>query len=87
MLTFGVMTLFAAGYGRIARTGSVREGARYGCCFALLAGLLVDLNQYILCPIPAIMVLAWFLDGLGKFTLCGVIAVKLCPPARDGRQD
>jgi hypothetical protein len=79
-LTAGVVCLFVWGYGRTARSGSLREGLGYGVAFALLAGLLVDLDQYLLYPIPAPVALAWFAGGLVEFGLYGVIASRLVPP-------
>jgi len=80
LLTAGIVTLFVWGYSRFARTGSLREGVGYGLFFALLAGLLVDLNQYVLFPIPAVVAGQWFLGGLVEFSLYGIIASRLYPP-------
>ena len=82
LMTAGVACLFAAGYARFARDGSVREGAFYGACFALLAGLLVDLNQYLLYPIPAWVAATWFASGLVEFTLYGIVVSRIVPPGR-----
>jgi hypothetical protein len=79
-LTAGVVGLFVLGYGRTSRSGSVLEGLSYGAVFALLAGLLVDLNQYLLYPIPGRVALAWFAGGLVEFGLYGVIVSRLLPP-------
>jgi len=80
LLTAGIVIVFVWGYGRFARDGSLREGLRYGLFFALLAGLLVDLNQYVLFPIPAVVAVQWFLGGLVEFSLYGLIVARLCPP-------
>lgn len=80
LLTAGIVTMFVWGYSRVARTGSVREGLGYGLSFALLAGLLVDLNQYVLFPIPAVVAAQWFAGGLAEFSLYGIIAAWLYPP-------
>jgi hypothetical protein len=53
----------------MARRGTWREGLRHGLFFAALAGLLVNLNQYLLYPIPASLALAWF--GFGVLEFCG----------------
>lgn len=82
ILTAGIIMAFVWGYGRAAKTGSVREGLAYGLFFAVLAGLFVDLNQYVLFPIPAGVAARWFLGGLVEFSLYGVIASRLCPPPR-----
>lgn len=80
LLTAGIVAIFVWGYARVARTGSVREGLGYGLSFALLAGLLVDLNQYVLFPIPAAVAAQWFAGGLVEFSLYGIIAARLNPP-------
>ncbi len=81
LLTAGLVTLFVWGYGRFARDGSLREGLCYGLFFALLAGLLVDLNQYVLFPIPAAVAAQWFVGGLLEFLLDGALVTRLAPPA------
>ncbi len=73
--------LFVAGYRRVARNGSVREGIAYGLFFAAVAGLLVDVNQYVLYPIPGRLALTWFAGGVLEFALYGALASRLCPPA------
>lgn len=83
-LTAGVVCLFAWGYSRTARSGSLREGLGYGVAFALLAGLLVDLNQYLLYPIPGRVALAWFAGGVVEFSLYGIAVSRLLPPRGQG---
>ena len=78
LMTLGLVTLFVWGYTRVARTGTMREGFGYGLYFALLAGLLVDLNQYVLFPIPGAVAALWFLGGLAEFALYGVLVSRLC---------
>lgn len=76
-----MVVLFVVGYRRFARSGSVREAAGYGLFFALVAGVLVDLNQYVLFPIPGRLTCLWFLGGVVEFTLYGVIVRRLVRPA------
>jgi hypothetical protein len=80
LLTAGIVMLFVWGYGRFARDGSLREGLVWGLFFALLAGLLVDLNQYVLFPIPGVVALQWFAGGLLEFLLYGALVTRLAPP-------
>jgi hypothetical protein len=81
LLTAGVVVLFTWGYSRFARDGSLREGLVYGVFFALVAGFLVDLNQYVLYPIPARVALSWFAAGVLEFSLYGALLTRLLPPA------
>lgn len=85
LLTAGVVLLFLWGYGRIARTGSIWEGVCFGIYVGLLAGLLVDANQYLLYPIPASLAAKWFVGGLIEFTLYGALVTKLHPVGADRR--
>lgn len=80
--TMGVSALFVAGYRLCARRGTVAEGLAYGLAFAVLAGLLVDLNQYVLYPIPAALAAEWFVGGLVEFAVGGVLAGLICPVRR-----
>jgi hypothetical protein len=74
LLTAGVALVFVWSYARCARRGGWREGLAHGLFFAVLAGLLVNLNQYILFPIPGKAALTWWLFGVGEFCLYGLIA-------------
>jgi len=80
LMTLGLVTLFVWGYTRVARSGTMREGFGYGLYFALLAGLLVDLNQYVLFPIPGAVAALWFLGGLAEFCLYGMLVSRICRP-------
>ena len=79
LMTAALAALFVAGWARFARNGSMREGLAYGLFFALVAGLLVDLNQYVLFPLPGAVVALWFLGGLVEFSLYGLIVSRLYP--------
>ena len=80
LMAAAMVVLFVVGYRRFARSGSVRESAGYGLFFALVAGVLVDLNQYVLFPIPGRLTCLWFLGGVVEFTLYGVILRWVEPP-------
>lgn len=79
LLTAGIVAIFTWGYGRFARSGSLQEGLTWGIFFALAAGLLVDLNQYILFPIPARVAAAWFAAGFAEFCLYGALLTRFYP--------
>jgi hypothetical protein len=82
LLTVGIVLAFVLGYRRIVRTGTVREAVAYGAGFGALAGLLVDLNQYVLYPLPGRVAAAWFAFGLAEFVCYGLIARLLLPLRR-----
>lgn len=78
----GFVCLFVLGYGRFARKGTVGEGIVYGLFFAAVAGLLVDVNQYVLYPIPGFLAWTWFAGGVVEFCLYGAVVSWLYPVAR-----
>jgi hypothetical protein len=80
--TAGMVALFAWGYRRFARDASLGEGARYALFFGLTAGVLVDLNQHVLYPIPARVAALWFAFGLLEFQLYALVLSRLLPPPR-----
>ncbi len=81
VVTAGMIALFIWGYIRFVRDASWAEGARYALYFGLVAGLLVDLNQYVLYPIPAWVAAAWFAGGLIEFQLYAFLLTRLLAPA------
>lgn len=78
-LTAGVVFVFLWGYRRFVHDGSLAEAIKYGVFFAVTAGLLVDVNLYLLLPIPAVTPLSWFLAGLAEFVSYAVLVRKLWP--------
>jgi hypothetical protein len=79
LLTAGLAFLFVWSYAYTARRGNLREGIAHGLFFAILAGLLVNLNQYVLYPLPASLVLQWFIFGAVEFCGYGILASWLYP--------
>jgi hypothetical protein len=86
LLTVGLALLFMFSYARTARRGNWREGLTHGLFFAILAGLLVNLNQYILYPIPASLAIKWFVFGVFEFCCYGILASWLYPISRPKKQ-
>jgi hypothetical protein len=72
-----IIMIFVFGYARISSKGTILEGALYGFVFGITAGLLVDVNQYILYPLPESLVIKWFLFGVLEFTIYGVLVSRL----------
>ncbi|WP_404790766.1 hypothetical protein [Altericista sp. CCNU0014] len=79
LLTAGLAFLFVWSYTYVARQGTWQEGLKHGLFFALLAGLLVNLNQYVLYPIPPLLTLKWFFFGVVEFCAYGILASWLYP--------
>jgi hypothetical protein len=86
-LTAALIALFMWGYGRFVRDASVREAVRYGLFFGVVAGLLVDANQYLIYPIPAWVAGAWFAGGLIEFQLYALLLTRLWPPSHRVRPE
>ena len=79
LVTIILATLFVWSYTRFARRGDLRDGITHGLFFGLLAGTLVDLNQYVLYPIPASLAITWFTFGLIEFCIYGILVSKIYP--------
>lgn len=77
-ITVGIAILFLVSFLQLPHRG-VRAGLRHGVFFSLLAGLLVDANQYLLYPLPASLALKWFAFGFGEFCIYGLIVGWLYP--------
>jgi len=78
-VTAAIAVVFVWGYSRYARRGTIGEGLGYGAFIGVLAGILVDLNQYMVYPLPASLVAYWFLFGFAEFCIYGVLASKIYP--------
>ncbi|MCP5458686.1 MAG: hypothetical protein H6971_03515 [Gammaproteobacteria bacterium] len=72
--TAGLSAIFVLSYVWSRHAGTLKGGLAHGALFGVLAGLLVDLNQYILYPIPASLAAAWFAFGFAEFCIYGMIA-------------
>ena len=79
MLTLGVTILFVYSYISYVRVSGVKYGVIHGAYFGVLAGLLVDLNQYLLYPIPGSLVGMWFVFGFAEFCIYGALVSWLYP--------
>lgn len=77
--TIVLSVLFVLSYARFAKQGNLKEGIIHGLFFGLLAGVLVDLNQYVLYPVPGLLAFKWFIFGLCEFCIYGIIVSKLYP--------
>jgi hypothetical protein len=84
LLTAGVGVMFVVSHAWLVRPHGLGQGLVHGAWFGVLAGLLVDLNQYLLYPIPGFLAGCWFLSGVFEFCGYGLIAAWLYPVARAG---
>lgn len=82
--TLALIAIFVLGYARLRRTGSLREALGFGLFVGLIAVLLVDVNQFVLYPLPAGLVAGWALFGLLEFLLYGLLVRWLYSVRRQG---
>jgi len=74
-----VALLFVYSYALLVRIPGIRRGLAHGAFFGLLAGFLVDLNQFLLYPIPGSLAFLWFLFGFMEFCIYGALTALLYP--------
>jgi hypothetical protein len=79
LLSFGIAVMFVISHAWLVRPAGLARGIAHGAYFGVLAGLLVDLNQYLVYPLPAGLAAGWFTGGLIEFSLYGLIAAWFCP--------
>ncbi|WP_321323634.1 hypothetical protein [Thiomicrorhabdus sp.] len=72
-ITIGMATLFVVSYNKWRRSGTLIESLIHGIFFSVLAGVLVNANQYLVYPIPGMLAVLWFLGGLVEFSLYSII--------------
>ena len=73
ILTIGLAASFVWTYVRWSPSRSLCDGLIHGAVFAVLAGLLVDLNQYLIYPLPGFLAARWFFFGTIEFLIYGLI--------------
>ena len=77
--TAAVAILFVYSYALLVHTPGIKRGLAHGAFFGLLAGFLVDLNQFLLYPIPGSLAFMWFLFGFMEFSIYGALTAWLYP--------
>ena len=71
-IAIGMATLFVVSYNKWHRSGTLIESLTHGLFFSVLAGILVNANQYLVYPIPGALAGLWFLGGLVEFSLYSI---------------
>ena len=74
LLTLLLAFLFSVGYLKWNSSSSQKATIEYSFFFTLLMGVMVNMNQYILYPIPGILSLTWFAFGIIEFFIYGQIS-------------
>lgn len=73
LATLATSFLFTMIYTFFVSEKCAKTGLFFGCCFGLFIALMVDLNQYVLYPLPFALVAQWALFGLIEYSLIGSI--------------
>ena len=73
LATFAVLFIFTAIYSLFVSEKSTKKGLFFGFCFGLFIAIIVDINQYVLYPLPFSLVARWALFGIIEFSLIGTI--------------
>lgn len=73
LATLAASFFFTAIYAFFVSEKNTRTGLFYGFCFGIFTAVMVDLNQYVLYPLPFPLVAEWALSGIIEFSLLGVI--------------
>jgi len=73
LTTLAISYLFVFNFSKWSKGKGIKEGILYGIFFACLIGLFVDINQYVMYPLPFIVVTKWFISGLLEFVIDGII--------------
>lgn len=71
-ITIGMAALFVVSYNKWRRSGTLIESLIHGIFFSVLAGVLVNANQYLVYPIPGMLAVLWFLGGLFEFSFYSI---------------
>ena len=73
LATLAISYLFVLNFTKWSKGKGIKEGIVYGIFFALLIGLFVDVNQYVMYPLPAHIPAEWFASGIIEFVMNGII--------------
>ncbi|HOI82601.1 MAG: hypothetical protein WCS47_09180 [Thermovirgaceae bacterium] len=73
LATLAISFLLPMIYSRFVSEKSYKKGLFFGFCFGLLIAIMVDVNQYVLYPLPFSLVASWALFGVVEFSLIGLI--------------
>jgi len=73
LATLATSFLFTLIYSLFVSEKSIKRGTLFGFCFGGFIAIIVDINQYVLYPLPLSLVARWALFGIIEFSLIGMI--------------
>jgi len=65
--------LFTLIFALLVEKKNIKTGLLYGFCVGLFIAIMVDVNQYVLYPLPLALVVKWAFFGLVEFSLAGML--------------
>lgn len=71
--TLATSFIFTAIYSLFVSEKSTSRGLFFGFCFGLFIAIIIDVNQYVLYPLPFSLVASWAFFGIIEFSLIGMI--------------
>lgn len=77
IVTLLIALLFTISYLKWRKKGTILETIIHSLFFALLMGVVVDLNQYVQYEIPFLLTVKWFFFGVAEFFVYGLIIKAL----------
>jgi len=73
LATLATSFIFTTIYSLFVSEKSTKQGIFFGFSFGLFIAIIVDINQYVLYPLPFSLVARWALFGIIEFSLIGMI--------------
>jgi len=83
LATLAISYLFVLNFTKWSRGEGIKDGIIYGIFFAFLIGLFVDVNQYVMYPLPAHIAGEWFASGMIEFVMNGIILSLIYKKAKE----
>lgn len=77
IISFLFVFIFAKGY----EGKGIMEGVRYGLWIGLLMSIPMAFNSYATLPIPMSLAIKWFVYGVIRFIILGIVAAGIYKPS------
>ena len=78
VFSFLFVFIFIKGY----ENKGISEGIRFGIIIGLLINVAGIFSQYVIYPLPFLMALQWFVYGMIRFVIYGVLTALIYKPAK-----
>lgn len=71
----------------VSKSKNVREGIGYGVLIGLLVSGILSFKQYALYPIPLVLAVVWFAEGMLQYILAGITTALIYSPKTAGNSN